>query len=216
MNWFPLFLKSSIGKKTIAAVTGSMLCLFILVHMLGNTTIFFGRTAFLSYAHHLHSLGPLVRVVEFGLMAAFLCHIIMALFLNWENYQARPGRYAVKKSRGGRTLGSRTMPYTGLWILVFLVIHLLNFTFSQSSLEIADLVRDVLRTPGYAVYYMITMLALALHVSHGFWSMFQSLGLNQRKYNTLLERSALAFSIAVGTIFILIPAMALFSGKFLL
>jgi succinate dehydrogenase / fumarate reductase cytochrome b subunit len=148
-------------------------------------------------------------------LALFLLHISFGLLLYIENLRARPVRYMVTKSRGGRTPGSRTMPYTGLIVLVFLLVHLNNFQ-TIEAVPLSNAVKAVLSQPGYTIFYWLALLSLALHISHGWWSMFQSLGLNNISYDRLLRIGALAFSIVTGTIFILIPTLALFFSGFLL
>ena len=208
--------RSSVGKKSIMAASGLLLSLFILTHMLGNSISFMGREAFNSYAEKLHSAGALIYFFEIGLLALFLIHIITGIILYFENLQARPSRYSVNSSEGGRTLGSRTMPYTGAIILVFIIVHLINFHFTDKSVPVADLVRELLSRPALAIFYIFSFIALILHLSHGAWSLFQSVGFNHDKYNQILLKGALAFSILVGTVFILIPVLALISRTFLL
>jgi succinate dehydrogenase / fumarate reductase cytochrome b subunit len=206
---------SSVGKKIVMATSGALLSVFLLIHLAGNSTMFLGSDTFNSYAEHLHSLGFLLHFFEAGLLGVFILHISFGLLLYVENLRARPVRYAVTKSRGGRTPGSRTMPYTGLIVLVFLFVHINNFQTIDGTPP-SGAVKTVLSQPGYAVFYWLAMLSLALHISHGCWSMFQSLGLNNTSYDRLLRKTALAFSIATGTIFILIPTLALFFRGFLL
>jgi len=208
--------RSSVGKKGIMAASGLLLSLFILIHLLGNSISFAGREAFNSYAEKLHSMGGFIYLFELGLLALFLTHIITGIILYIENLQARPSRYSVNSSEGGRSLGSRTMPYTGAIILFFIIVHLINFHFTDKSMLVADLVRELLSKPGLAFFYIISFIALALHLSHGAWSLFQSIGFNHEKYNQILMKGALAFSILVGTVFILIPVLALISRSFLL
>jgi len=208
--------RSSVGKKSIMAASGLLLTIFILTHLLGNSISFLGREAFNSYAERLHSLGVLIYVFELGLLTLFLIHILTGVILYFENLGARPSRYSVDTSEGGRSLGSRTMPYTGVIILVFIIVHLMNFHFTDKSVPIADLVRELLSRPGLAFFYIFSLVALALHLSHGFWSLFQSIGFNHEKYNQLLLKGALVFSILVGTVFILIPVLTLVSRSFLL
>jgi succinate dehydrogenase / fumarate reductase cytochrome b subunit len=216
MGWIGSLYRSSIGKKSIMAASGLLLSFFLLTHLLGNSVSFWGREAFNAYAEKLHSMGNLIYVFEIGLLTLFLLHIITAIILYLENLQARPSRYSVNSSAGGRSLGSRTMPYTGVIILVFIIVHLMNFHFTDKSIPVADLVRKLLSSPVLGIFYIFSLLALALHLSHGVWSLFQSIGLNHDKYNQLLLKGALAFSILVGTIFILIPVLALVSRSFLL
>ncbi len=207
---------SSIGKKMLMAASGSFLGLFILVHLVGNSTSFLGREVFLSYAHHLHRLGFIIPIFELTMLTVFSFHIVLALLLLLENRKARPQQYAVVNSRGGRSLGSKTMIYTGVIILVFVVVHLLNFHFISRELPIADVVRNTLRKPGYAIFYIIGVLALGLHISHGFWSLFQSFGIEHPKYTSSLDRKAVIGGFVVGLVFALIPILALLVPGFLL
>jgi succinate dehydrogenase / fumarate reductase cytochrome b subunit len=208
--------RSSVGKKSIMAASGLLLSLFLLTHMLGNSVSFLGRDAFNTYAERLHSLGVLVYIFEIGLLTLFLIHIITGIILYLENLQARPSRYSVNTSEGGRSWGSRTMPYTGAIILVFIIVHLMNFHFTDKSMPVADLVRKLLSSPSLAFFYIFSLVALALHLSHGFWSLFQSIGFNHEKYNPLLLKGSLVFSILMGAVFILIPVLTLISRSFLL
>lgn len=208
--------RSSVGKKSIMAASGLLLSLFLLTHMLGNSTSFLGREAFNTYAEKLHSFGVLVDIFSLVLLALFLIHIITGVILYLENLQARPARYSVNSSEGGRSWGSRTMPYSGVIILIFIVVHLLNFHFTDKSIPVADLVRELLSRPGLALFYIFSLLCVALHVSHGVWSLFQSMGFNHEKYNRILMNGAVAFSIVVGLVFILIPFLTLVSRSFLL
>jgi succinate dehydrogenase / fumarate reductase cytochrome b subunit len=216
MGWLARFYQSSVGKKSVMAASGILLVLFLLSHLLGNTTAFFGRNAFNSYAERLHSMGNLIYIFEIGLLTIFIIHIITGISLYLENLKARPFRYSVNKDAGGRTLGSRSMPYTGLLILIFILVHLNNFHFTDKSVLVADMVRSLLSKPVLAGFYVFSLVGVALHVSHGFWSMFQSLGLNHPKYNRLIKTGGLTFSIVVGTVFIMIPLLAVFSKSFLL
>jgi succinate dehydrogenase / fumarate reductase cytochrome b subunit len=216
MGWIGSLYRSSVGKKSIMAASGLLLSLFLLTHLIGNSVSFLGRDAFNAYAAKLHSVGNLIYVFETGLLTLFLIHIITGIILYLENLQARPSRYSVSSSEGGRSWGSRTMPYTGVIIFVFIIVHLLNFHFTDKSVPVADLVRELLSRPPLAFFYIFSLLAVALHLSHGAWSLFQSMGFNHDKYNRLLHKGALAFSIVVGIVFILIPVLALVSRSFLL
>ena len=110
--WF-----SSIGKKVLMSVTGLSFVGFLLAHLAGNLTITSGADAFNGYAARLHALGPLLRGAELVLLALFLVHVTCAGVLFYQNYRARPSRYCVDRRAGGRTLGSATMPYTGVLII---------------------------------------------------------------------------------------------------
>lgn len=206
---------SSIGKKTIMAVTGALLGLFLLGHLAGNATAFWGRATLNAYAERLHSLGFLIHIIEAGLLAVFITHIVTGLILYLENRKARPIPYLVPRKSGPKTWGCRTMPYTGLITLIFLSVHLANFHFNNQGMATADMVKKTLSQPEYGWFYIAALVALALHVSHGFWSMFQSLGLNGSSYDRLLKNGALTAGALIGVLFILIPALALFCNRFL-
>ncbi|MGW8160731.1 MAG: succinate dehydrogenase cytochrome b subunit [Desulfobulbales bacterium] len=208
--------RTSVGKKSVMATSGLLLALFLLAHLIGNSFSFLGRDAFNSYAEKLHSMGGLIYLFEVVLLTLFLLHIITGIILYIENLRARPVRYAINSSEGGRTWGSRTMPYTGVIILAFIIVHLINFHFTDKSVPIADLVRQLLSQPPLGLFYIFALLALALHLSHGVWSLFQTVGCNHEKYNRLIRRGTLVFSILLGAVFILIPVLALVSRNFLL
>jgi succinate dehydrogenase / fumarate reductase cytochrome b subunit len=199
MNWLYQSLASSVGKKWMMAVTGLGFCIFLAGHLAGNLFIYGGREAFNGYAEHLHSLGPLVRLAEIGLLTFAVIHVVTGLLLFFQNFKARPERYTVEKSGGGRTIGSRTMPYTGILILAFVVFHLLNFHFvDKSQTTVYDLVSQAFSNPLYVILYVAAMIIAALHVSHGFWSAFQSLGANHPKYMPFIRGIGLVFSLVVG------------------
>jgi len=215
MSWLIKSLTSSLGKKFIMAMTGFLLSGFLLVHAAGNTSIFFGRDAFISYSEHLHTLGFLVGIAELLLLSLFLTHIVTGLILFLENYRARASRYAVKKNAGGRTWGSLTMPYTGLVILGFIIIHLLNVHFTDHSMSIADIVAVVLHNPLFTVLYSLGLVALTLHISHGFWSMFQTVGINHPKYDKGIRAGAWIFCGSIIAVFFIIVLLLLVNSNIL-
>ena len=192
------------------AVTGLGFCLFVLIHLLGNLTIYGGKESFLSYVEKLHSLGSLVTLTELGLAVFAVLHIVIGLLLFVQNLQARPVRYAVSKRAGGRTLGSITAPYTGLLILVFIVVHLLKFRFVDKTTTNDFLILSATFTQvAYVVFYLFGVAVVAVHVSHGFWSGFQTIGLNHPKYMPLVQRFGILFSIVLGIGFASIPVYIL-------
>ena len=206
MNWLTNTFGSSLGKKLMMAVTGLFFCVFLLLHLAGNLTIYMGKDVFNSYAQHLHSLGPLLTLAEWGLLIFAVTHISTGLFLFYQNFKARPIRYAVNKRAGGRTLGSATMPYTGVILLLFVIYHLLNFHFvDKTHTTIFQIVSTAFAQPSYVLIYTFAMIIAAVHVSHGFWSAFQTLGANHPKYTPLLRGLSLVFSLIVGIGFGFIP-----------
>jgi succinate dehydrogenase / fumarate reductase cytochrome b subunit len=206
MNWFTGMLGSSIGKKLMMAITGLSFIGFLAAHLAGNLTIYGGKDAFNGYAEHLHSLGPLLTVAEVVLLTFFLVHVIIGLILFLQNLKARPGRYAVNKTAGGRTFGSATMPYTGALLLAFIVFHLLNFSFvDKTDTTIFNIVSSAFSSPLYVVIYILAMAVAAVHVSHGFWSAFQTVGANHPKYMPLIRMAGTAFAVVVGVGFGFLP-----------
>ena len=199
MNWLIQTLGSSVGKKLMMAVTGLAFIGFLAGHLAGNLILYCGREAFNDYAEHLHSLGVLLTVVEFGLLFLALIHISTGLLLLVRNLSARPQRYCVNKSAGGRTLGSRTMPYTGIAILAFVVLHLMNFHFAdKTGTTIFDIVSNAFQNPVYVALYVIATLLVAVHINHGLWSAFQTLGWNHIKYMPIITVGSLIFAVLVG------------------
>ncbi len=200
------YLGSSIIKKQIMGVTGLLLCGFLITHLLGNFLIIVSAEAFNTYAHALIT-NPLLYPAEAVLATIFLTHIFLAIKLVIENHQARPEKYYIKTKTGrGATFASSTMPYTGFIILVFLIKHLLDFKFgplfevTYNGVLMRDLHQTVLlhfANPLNVVWYVFVMICIGIHVSHGFWSAFQSIGFNHPKYNCCLKNTAKAFAVVV-------------------
>lgn len=206
MKWLIDALETSIGKKLLMALTGLCFVGFLAAHLAGNLTIYGGPDAFNAYAHHLHSLGVLLKFAELGLLALALVHVITGMRLFLGNLRARPTRYKYNSNGGGRTIGSATMPYTGLAILLFVIWHLLNFHFvDKTNTSIYAIVSQAFSDPIQIGIYVVAMVIVALHVSHGFWSLFQTLGANHPKYMPLIRTAGLLLSIAIGAGFGFIP-----------
>jgi len=206
MNWLIQTLWSSIGKKVMMAVTGLCFCIFLVGHLFGNLTIYAGKDAFNGYAERLHALGPLLTLVELGLLAFAIIHIVTGLTLFYQNLRARPKRYNVTRRAGGRTYGSATMPYTGIFLLGFVVMHLINFSFvDKRDTTIAQIVSQQFDNPLYVIIYVAAMIVAAFHVRHGFWSAFQTLGANHPKYMTAIMVLSIVFGLVVGFGFGLLP-----------
>ena len=206
MSWLTTTLGSSVGKKLMMAVTGFAFLGFLGAHLAGNLTIYGGREAFNGYAERLHSVGKALLVFELGLIAFGLVHILTGLLLFYQNRNARPGGYAVKRAAGGQTLASTTMPYTGILILVFVVFHLFNFTFTnKTGTTIFEIVSRSFQNPLYVAAYVIAMVIVAVHVRHGFWSAFQTIGANHPKYMPAISVLTVVLAVVVGVGFGLIP-----------
>ena len=206
MKWLITTLTSSMGKKQIMALTGLAFCLFVAVHLIGNLTIYGGQNLFLSYVEHLHGWGYVLTAAELGLVLFALLHIAIGLILFIENLRARPVRYAVKKNAGGRTIGSITAPYTGLLILCFIVVHPIKFRFvDKTTTNDYLLLSDTFAQLGWGLFYVAGVIIVAVHVSHGFWSGFQTLGLNHPKYMPFIKSLGIVLSVIIGVGFVSIP-----------
>ena len=214
MNRLASTLLSSIGKKLMMAFTGACFLLFLCVHLGGNLTLFEGGVLFEAYAENLHRLGPLVVAAEWGLVVLALVHIVTGLALFVENLRARPRRYRVNRRAGGRTWGSATMPYTGVLILAFVILHLFHFHFADRvDTSLYRIVSNVFSSPWIVAVYVLAMIVLAFHVSHGFWSLFQTLGANHPKYMPFIERLGIAASLVFGVGFGTIPLYIALFGR---
>ena len=215
MNWVIRTFSTSVGKKYLMAVSGLLFLLFLTTHLLGNLSIYGGPTAFVSYAEHLHALGKILVLAEIGLIVALIIHVTTAVFLFFENRQARPVKYAVDKSGGGRTLSSQTMPYTGLLILAFVAVHLATFSHhivDQSTRNIFQIAYTVFSNNIYLIIYTLGVLVVAFHVQHGLWSAFQTVGANHPKYMPFIQTASVAFAIIVAAGFGLLPYAILSMG----
>jgi succinate dehydrogenase / fumarate reductase cytochrome b subunit len=193
VNAQPVFYHSTVGKKMIVAITGIILILFVVGHLLGNLQIFLGPDWINGYSEHLRELGVLLWAVRIFLILTITIHIYMTIRLAIENRQARPKRY-VERDYVKATFASRHMVMSGLIILAFLIYHLAHFTVRVTDPRFALLKADPLNH--YDVYsmmvygfqnyyvsgfYVLGLWLLTLHLSHGSSSFFQSLGLNNVK-----------------------------------
>lgn len=212
MNWVLRTLSTSVGKKQLMAVTGLLFLLFLATHLLGNLSIYGGPAAFVAYAEHLHALGRLLVAAEVMMFVALIIHVSTAVVLFFENRAARPIRYQMDKSGGGRTLSSQTMPYTGLLVLGFLGVHMATFSHhlvDQRTRNIFQIAVGVFSQPAYLVIFVVSMLILALHVRHGLWSALQTVGANHPKYMPFFEKLSIIFAVIVAIGFGSLPFIIL-------
>jgi succinate dehydrogenase / fumarate reductase cytochrome b subunit len=206
LSWLIQTFSSSIGKKLLMAVTGLCFIGFLAAHLVGNLTLYAGSAAFNAYAEKLHSLGPILTVFELALLVLALIHVITGIILFFQNYRARSVPYEKDEAAGGRTLSSLTMPYTGFIILGFVVFHLINFSFvDKTDRTIFEIVRSAFANPVYMIIYVVVMIIVALHVRHGFWSAFQTLGANHPKYMPALMVLSIIVGLIIGLGFGLLP-----------
>ncbi|MFN3871698.1 MAG: succinate dehydrogenase cytochrome b subunit [Ignavibacterium sp.] len=214
MGWFITFANSSLGKKFIMAVTGSFLIIFLIIHLIGNITLYFGPDAFNGYVKTLDVIKPLIRVIELVLLSAFVFHIINGVRLWWENKQARPVTYKVNGSPENTSLFSRTMFVSGSIIFIFLVLHLGTFFWRfnvHDPQQLADthqyyeIVVGFFQIWWYVLLYIIAMVLLGFHLNHGFQSAFQTFGWNHKKYTPLIKKIGTAYAIIMAAGFASMP-----------
>ncbi len=211
------YFSSSIGKKQIMGLAGILMAGFLIVHLIGNFLMFLGPEKFNLYAHTLTSL-PIIYAAEVMLVLLFLVHVLLAIGLITENFLARPKRYFVKVRTGrGSTIASSTMAYTGLIILIFLINHLLVLKFGnfyigyQGETEVRDiykLVIEIFQSPYYLSGYIVAMLILGLHVSHGIQSAFVTFGIYHPRYTPGVKISSIAFSVIIALLYSAFPIWA--------
>lgn len=222
MSSFARLACSSIGKKVLMAITGAGLCGFLVTHLLGNFLIFAGPKAYNTYAHALET-NPLLPVAEILLLGCFAVHIGLAVWLTWENWDARPVAYAYEgaglgSSKGGRNAFNWTMLPTGVWILVFIVLHLVTFKFAVKTKDAMGyndfhaLVIQVFSDARYAFYYIISMVVLAFHLRHGFLSMFRSIGAYTTTHAEVLDMLATLFAGSIAAGYASLPIWVHFLG----
>jgi succinate dehydrogenase / fumarate reductase, cytochrome b subunit len=188
MSWFTDLYRSAVGKKAVIAVTGIILFGFVLVHMIGNLKIYFGASSFDKYSHWLREVGEpalpeqwLLWAVRIALLVALAVHLHAAYVLTAVNRRARPEVYRSKRDFVVADFASRTMRWTGIIVLLFVVFHLLDLTWGVTNPDYIEgdpyhnVVESFQRVP-VALVYVIANLALGVHLYHGAWSLFQSMG----------------------------------------
>jgi succinate dehydrogenase / fumarate reductase cytochrome b subunit len=220
MSWISTALTSSLGRKLAMSLTGLFLVSFLVVHLSGNFLLFKGDNgeAFNVYSHFMSTNG-LIRVLEIGLLAGFLIHIITSLILTRRNRSARPVAYAYQATSKKVTWFSRNMGLSGSIVLVFLIIHLLNFYFpfhygydntvlieGKEYKDMYSLVIGVFRNEWwYSILYLLALVLLGFHLQHGFASAFQTLGLDHVKYSPLIQGLGNLISVLIPLGFATMP-----------
>jgi succinate dehydrogenase / fumarate reductase cytochrome b subunit len=218
----------SLVKKYLIALTGLGLVGFLVLHLLGNLQLYLpDGSAFNLYAAKMHDLGIFLIIGEIGLLLVALVHVGLTIGVTAGNKSARPEKYQTGlKSKGGpskSTFGSRNMIITGLVLFAFLVLHLWQFRFGpkmdqgyvaqvdgRQVWDLHRLVIEAYKNPVWVVVYVAAMLFMGLHVRHGFWSAFQSLGLAFPKYTKLIYALALVLALILTAGFLFIPVWIYF------
>ncbi|MEW1862441.1 succinate dehydrogenase cytochrome b subunit [Streptomyces sp. NPDC088194] len=206
---------STVGKKAVMAVSGLVMLLYLVAHMLGNLKIFFGADDYNGYAHWLRTLGEpalhyewalwIIRVV---LVVAVVAHGVTAFQLSRRDLRARPVGYAHRKARS--SYATRTMRWGGVILALFIVWHLLDLTTLTVNRNAQpghpyQNVEATFHTWYGDVIYIVAMLALGLHIQHGFWSAAQTLGAGNRRRDRALKATATGLAVLLTAGFIAVP-----------
>jgi succinate dehydrogenase cytochrome b subunit len=209
------FWGSTNGKKVVMAVTGAILFLFVIGHLAGNLQIFEGPAKLNAYGHFLHSIGELLWPVRIVLLLAVALHITATVQLALLKKKARPVGYSRKEAIAS-SYASRTMYWSGPIVLAFVIFHLLQFTAGYIHPESQFIEGDVYHNvvSGFqvwwvSVWYIFSVSLLGLHLRHGIWSMFQSLGFNHPRHTPILKSAAIVIAVVIVLGYISIPISVL-------
>ena len=226
MKWTQAF-TSSIGRKYVMAITGLFLIVFLVVHAYVNVNVLFvnGEENF-NRAAKFMSTNILVRIMEFGLFAGFIIHIIQGYALEFKNRAARSNKYAINAPAKTSTWYSRSMAILGTLVLLFLIIHLSDFwvpsrfghldeaTYGTvTAHNLYAKMKDVFSQEWVVIVYVLGCFSLAWHLLHGFQSAFQTMGWKHKKYAGAIENIGIGFSIIVPLIFALMPIFMYFGWE---
>lgn len=218
------FVKSTVGRKYIMGISGLVWMGFVLAHMAGNMLILVSPDLYNAYGHAIVSNKAVLYGAESVLVLALLVHVVTAISLTIENRRAKGTRYAVSASgEKAATLASRTMGMQGSVVLAFIILHLATFKYGThydttvNGVQMRDLHRlivEVFQQPGYVLWYVVALILLMFHLSHGASSIFQSFGFLERKMQKGLRKFAWTYAIIVVAGFLSQPAYVfLLRGK---
>ena len=209
LPFFVEFYRSAIGKKWVMGLTGAALIVFVLFHLIGNLKLFISKEEINLYGEALRDLGghlvprtTLLWLLRLGLIVAFALHIHAAYSLTVLNRRARPDRYASPRDYAAASYASRSMRWTGTIVALFLVFHLLDLTWGTTNPDFLrgdpynNIVYSLERVP-VALAYSAAMIALGIHLLHGTWSLFQSLGWSHPRFNAWRRNIAITIAAIV-------------------
>lgn len=214
-------ISSSVGTKLLLALSGLALAAYLVLHLVGNAFIFLGPEALNGWGHTLIS-NPLVVPAEIGLLLIFLVHVYKAVLNWWDNRQARPSGYRVKRwarHTSRKNLGSTTMIWTGGVILGFVVVHVAGFKygvfyeppeFEPGVRDLYRLVLDTFLNPAWAGFYLAVMVLIGFHLRHGVASAFQSLGADGPRFTPAVRLVGWLLALGLAAGFAFIPVWAYF------
>lgn len=219
-------LTSQVGRKILTGITGILLALFIVAHLVGNLQLLLTDSApFNRYGAKLHSLGILLYTVEIGLAIVILLHAHIGVTIALRKRKARRQGYAVYQSKGDpsrQTTASRTMIITGIVLLIFMVVHLVQFRFGPRVMAVVDgqevhdlhlLVRQLFSNIWWVIAYSGVMVLLGFHLRHGIWSALQSLGAMKPRFSRSMFGIALLLGILLAVGFLILPIVIYLRGN---
>ena len=211
---------TSVGTKIVIGITGLALFLYLLIHIAGNLMIFFGPAFYNRYAYVLES-NPLLPIVEIGLLLVFLIHIYKTVRMYLGNRSTRPVGYAQKTTAGRpsrKTLASSTMIASGLWLFVFLIVHVKAFRYGvehewpAGGRDLYRLEMENLANPLTVGFYVLSMVVVGSHLWHGISSSLQSLGFDHPRWTPRIVVAGKVFAVAIAGGFIIIALWVYFAG----
>jgi succinate dehydrogenase / fumarate reductase cytochrome b subunit len=216
MNWILNYFTSSIGRKIIMSLTGLFLCLFLIIHLVGNLQLFIddGGAAFNEYAYIMAN-NPLIKIAGILTYATILLHAFQGILLWIKNRKAKGQGYKASTGKSS-SWTSRSMAFLGTAILVFIVVHLQNFWYkmkfgslpedANGFTDLYEIVSVAFKNPILVAFYVFSMAMLSFHLYHGFQSGFQSLGINHKKYTPFIKFLGIAiFAVLIPLTFAAMP-----------
>ncbi len=214
MGWFWKFTNSSIGKKLVMTVTGILLIIFLIIHLAGNLTLYWGAKAFSTYASTLELIMPLLRIIEVLLALVFIFHIINGIRVWWGNKKSKGVENKISAKSKNSSIFSRTMIQSASIIFIFLVIHLdtiwYPYNLGNGAENLYGIVTGLFMIPLYSWFYIFAMALLGFHLNHGFQSAFQTMGWNHKKYFPLIQTVGTIYAILVAAGFASLPIYFLY------
>jgi len=201
--------RSALGKKYVMAITGIVFMGYVLAHMIGNLKLYQGAEDFNTYAEFLRQLlypiapaSGTLNILRLGLIISLVLHVVAAYQLTQMNRRARPDAYRSKRDFVAADFAARTMRWTGIIVLLFVVYHLADFTWgwvnpAPEGATVYEKVVASFSNPAIAGFYILANLALGVHLYHGVWSLFQSMGWNNRRFNHWRRGLAIGFTVVV-------------------
>ncbi|MEQ8325368.1 MAG: succinate dehydrogenase cytochrome b subunit [Vicingaceae bacterium] len=188
---------TSVARKFLMALTGLFLITFLILHLSINLLTLSDDPALFNQASHFMATNPVIQSMQYILALGFILHIGMGIWLNIQNNTARPIKYAKNNAGANSSAASRSMIYTGMLVMVFLLIHLYNYWYQIKFVGVDDdylLVTELFKQPLYTGIYVVAFVLLGIHLNHGFQSAFQSLGANHRSYTSWIKNFGTLYS----------------------